>query len=98
MIREAKRILAEKFGVPDDAIAQLEAELRIYPVEPMPSAPAPIPVADPDDGWVLASALAAGVNALVTGDRHLLTLRDQVSDLRIVTPRELWDEIDLGSR
>ena len=53
--------------------------------------PAPIPptiVADPSDDYVLACALAAKVDLIVSGDRHLLDLGGEYQGIRIVTPAE----------
>jgi predicted nucleic acid-binding protein len=50
-------------------------------------APAPIPTtvqADPDDDHVLACALAARADLIVSGDRHLLDL-GMYRSIRIVT-------------
>jgi len=40
---------------------------------------------------VLASALLAKADILVTGDKDLLALSKTVKELRIFTPRECWD-------
>ena len=46
-------------------------------------------VRDPDDLWVLASALAGGSEVLVTGDQDLLVLHGTVP-LPVLSPRGLW--------
>ena len=46
---------------------------------------------DKDDLWVLASALAANAEVLVTGDRDLLEVSAQVPGLRITDPRGFWN-------
>lgn len=56
----------------------------------MPTTPSPIPVADPDDAWVLASAEAGEVELLVTGDGDLLAVADACGFL-IRAPRGAWD-------
>lgn len=45
---------------------------------------------DPDDDAILATALAASVNFVVTGDRHLLDLK-QWQDIMIVNPRQFLE-------
>ena len=50
--------------------------------------PLPIPVCrDVDDDWILATAVAAQAEYLITGDNDLLTLKTHAG-VSIVTPRE----------
>jgi len=44
---------------------------------------------DADDDVVLGTAIAAGADAIVTGDRDLLDLRS-FRDIAIVSPRSFW--------
>jgi len=57
--------------------ASLARVIRPAPIEP-------IVLADPDDDAVLACALAARVDVIVSGDGHLLALR-QVQGIRVAT-------------
>ena len=43
---------------------------------------------DPDDDYVLAYALVGGADFLVTGDKDLLVLNGQISDLTMLTPAQ----------
>ena len=52
----------------------------------------PVILADPDDDAVLACALAAHSDLIVSGDNHLLVLK-QYEGIRIVTATELVEEI-----
>lgn len=52
----------------------------------------PVILADPDDDAVLACAIAASSEVIVSGDSHLLTLK-RYQDIRILTARELVTEI-----
>jgi predicted nucleic acid-binding protein len=58
--------------------------------EEFPSLTGPVPAVtgDEDDDFILAQALIAGADYLVTGDKHLLALDGRVDPLRIVTPAE----------
>ena len=47
---------------------------------------------DPDDDAFIHAAIAAGSERLISGDPHLLSVRS-VGPLRIVTPREAFEEI-----
>jgi uncharacterized protein len=87
---ELERVMREKLRVPEAVIAAALELLREYPVA-VASEPLPRPrCRDKDDAIVLASAVAAGADVLVTGDRDLLVLAGKVS-LRILDPRGLWD-------
>ena len=103
VLEETRRVLTEKFGVPDEKADQIERLLRRRHVEPVPDpeSPAsdpPVEVRDPDDETVLASAIAAGAEILITGDKDLLDVADEVESLsaeslRIMTPRTFWEKI-----
>lgn len=103
VLEETRRVLTEKFGVPDEKADQIEGLLRRRHVEPVPDpgSPAsdpPTEVRDPDDEIVLASAIAAGAEILITGDKDLLDVADEVESLsaeslRIMTPRAFWEEV-----
>jgi predicted nucleic acid-binding protein len=49
-----------------------------------------IPLRDPDDLPILAAALAAGADVLVTGDNDLLSIRDH-APIPITDPRGFWN-------
>jgi putative PIN family toxin of toxin-antitoxin system len=81
----------ERDGLLEDARRFVQAHPKVALV------PSVAPVAnwvasDPDDDWVVQCALTAKAERIVTGDKALLELR-QVQDVRVVTPRELLDEI-----
>ncbi len=48
-----------------------------------------LPEIDPDDLSVLGTAVAAGCDCLVTGDKELLEL-GMIEDIPILTPSEFW--------
>lgn len=59
--------------------------------------PAPIPLtiaADPSDDQVLACALAANADLIVSGDKHLLGLGGRYQGIPIVTPAQAVQLID----
>ena len=108
VLEETRRVLTEKFGVPNEKVDQIERLLRRRHVEPVPDpeSPAsepPVEVQDPDDEIVLASAIAAEAEILITGDlitrdTDLLDVAGPVENLegmslRIMTPRTFWEEV-----
>jgi uncharacterized protein len=91
-LEELRRVLRDQFHAAPERVEAIEAELRAEAVVPRPLEPSPVPVRDPDDRWVLASALAANVEMLVTGDHDLLAVASAVP-LPIVTPRGCWERL-----
>jgi putative PIN family toxin of toxin-antitoxin system len=93
VLGELERILRTKLKVPPTLLERHLRSLRRYTIAPHAVAPSDIELRDPDDLPVLGAAIAAGVDVLVTGDRDLLAIADQVGSVRIVAPRELWELI-----
>lgn len=91
-LEELRRVLKERFLVSSEDVAEIEAALRAETVVPRPAEPSAIPVRDPDDRWVLACAIAAGADMLVTGDQDLLAVAD-ASPIPIVHPRGCWERL-----
>lgn len=89
---ELRRVLVERFGAPDPLVASVEAEPREQTIAPEPSSVPPFAVRDPDDARVLASAIAAGVDLLVTGDDDLLAVAG-AAPIPIVSPRGCWERL-----
>jgi putative PIN family toxin of toxin-antitoxin system len=91
-LRELRRVLVEKFRAPNALVASIESQLRDHTIIPVPAAPSAIIIRDPDDAWVLATALASEADMLVTGDQDLLAIAASVS-LPILTPRLAWEQL-----
>ena len=89
---ELERVLRVRFKVPSAKLAAVESELRDQTIVPKPAKPSPILVRDPDDRWVLASAVAGDADMLVTGDKELLAVA-AVSPIPIVNQRGCWDRL-----
>ena len=89
-LTEFRRVLRERFKAPPAEIALVEDQLRAHTIVGRPPAPSELPLRDPDDAWVLASALAGGAELLVTGDKDLLSVAER-APLPIVDPRGAWD-------
>jgi putative PIN family toxin of toxin-antitoxin system len=92
VLSELRNTLRAKFGVPETVIEEVLALLSTGPVQPTPQPPLPVAVRDPDDRLILAAALEAGADVLVTGDKDLLALKGQVA-IPITTPRGFWESL-----
>jgi putative PIN family toxin of toxin-antitoxin system len=88
VLEELKRVLRKKFHVPTETVFQIENFLRGYHVEPNPHEFPALQLRDHNDILVVASAINAEAEFLVTGDDELLRLED--APMRIVSPREFW--------
>lgn len=97
VLDELRRVLPTRFRLPAARMVEVEELLRAYEITERPRSPDAVTVRDPDDRWVLASARAAGVDVLITGDGDLLAVADQVP-FRILSPRAFWDEVRRGAR
>jgi putative PIN family toxin of toxin-antitoxin system len=89
---ELKRILRSRFKVSKGVIETVERELREQTIIPKPSHPSKLPIRDPDDRWVLASAIEGKAHLLVTGDKDPLDIADRVA-IPIVTPRQRQERL-----
>ena len=91
VLDELERVLSEKLGFDAEHWSDVESLLREVAVEEIPSpTSSPEPVSgDPDDDLILACAIEAPVDALVSGDtKHLLPLGEH-GDVRVVKPQVL---------
>ena len=83
---EALRVLSVKIKLSSEALDYVVAVLDRCERAPLSSEPSPVPVRDPDDARILADAVAAGVQILVTGDKDLLEIAEG-SPIPILSPR-----------
>jgi putative PIN family toxin of toxin-antitoxin system len=90
VLKELRRVLRTRIKLPARTVDAVEELLREYEVVPKPEKPAEAVVRDPDDRWVLAAALSAMADVLVTGDHDLLDL-GRNAPLRILDPRGFWN-------
>jgi putative PIN family toxin of toxin-antitoxin system len=89
VLRELRKALRLKLKLPPATVTAIEELLRESEVIPRPRTPSELEVRDPDDRWVLASAIAGRADVLVTGDRDLLEVAAR-SPVRIIDPRGFW--------
>jgi putative PIN family toxin of toxin-antitoxin system len=97
VLEEVERSLTKKMRVAREVAAGDMALLRDRHVQPTARAPKESPIRDPDDAQILATALAAGADLLVTGDRHFLDVRDRIQGITVTDPRGFW-EMHRGTR
>lgn len=75
ILAETLRVLRDKFRLAPEELSEAEDYIRtcakaVEPTETIDAVPS-----DPDDNRVLECAVAAGSDAIVTGDSHLLVLK-----------------------
>jgi putative PIN family toxin of toxin-antitoxin system len=84
---EVRRVLAEKFNWPTAMLQAVPPVLWTVGKLVVPDAAIDAVPGDPDDNRILECAVAAKAQFIVSGDRHLLTLR-HFDSIAIVTPRQ----------
>jgi uncharacterized protein len=95
VIAELERVLTEKLGFDSQRWQEVESLLGDLAVElvPAPVEAQEAVTGDPDDDLILACAIVAKVEVLVSGDRkHLLPVRER-DGVRIITPQTLLAEL-----
>jgi putative PIN family toxin of toxin-antitoxin system len=91
VLNELNRVLIEKLNVPENKVNDTLQFLRKYYVEPIPDKPSEVKVRDIDDRWVLESAMKSKADILVTGDKDLLDISENIQQLQIISPRDFWN-------
>lgn len=92
VLQEVERVLRDKFGVPPSTLAVARQVLESQTIVDRPGMPLDIAIRDPDDTWVLASAVAGGAELLITGDADLLAVATQ-SPIPVLSPRAFWERL-----
>lgn len=90
VLREVQKALSRRIKLPAATLEDILALLREQEVVPKPRQPSDLPIRDPDDRWILASAVAGRADVLVTGDQDLLDIANK-APLRVLNPRAFWD-------
>ena len=95
LLDELESTLRRKLAIeaPVEAFLQaLREHVRLVDPEPLP---APV-CRDADDDLVLATAVSARADRVVTGDQDLLVLQ-QYEGIRVVSPRQFLEWLDAGA-
>jgi putative PIN family toxin of toxin-antitoxin system len=90
VIGELRRVL-KRVGLPKRQIEEIVAFLSSYVTTTKLKKPARLPtVRDPDDARILAEAVGANADVLITGDKDLLLVAGE-SPISILSPRGFWE-------
>lgn len=92
VLKELKSVLRFKFGVSHDLIDDFIWLLQRDTVLTKPAQVPRVELKDKDDLLILAAAMAAGAEVLVTGDKELLNL-GHIEELEILSPRQFWKKL-----
>ena len=89
VLAELRVVLRRKLKLPETTIDEVESFLRRRAIIAATSVGHPSEDLDAADAAVLAEAVSASADVLVTGDGELLNVAD--SPVKVVSPRGLWD-------
>jgi len=92
LITELKRVLKQKFSVPDDLIGEVIELIQRDAQLAIPSDFPDVKIQDKDDLAILSSAINGKADIFVTGDQELLELR-KLENMEIVSPRMFWEKL-----
>jgi putative PIN family toxin of toxin-antitoxin system len=92
VLQEVRRILSMKFGVPEPLIAEYLELIGQDAIVAEPEDLPDLPIQDQNDAEIVAAALSAGAQVLVTGDHELQGLK-HIGKVRIMSPRAFWAEL-----
>ena len=93
VLKELARILRRKMKMPPVTIEEADTFLRqegtVVSVESIPELRV---IRDPDDRQIIAEALAGGADLVVSGDRDLLDVAEELP-IEVVSPRGFWEKL-----
>ena len=81
-----------KFGVPEQLITEYLELIGQDAIVAEPEDLPDLPIQDQDDAAIVAAALGARAEVLVTGDHELQSLKS-IGKVRIISPRAFWEEL-----
>jgi putative PIN family toxin of toxin-antitoxin system len=92
ILAETQNVLARGFKVPEETVIEIIALLRRQEMVITPATLPQLSIRDLDDLPVVAAAIEAKADYLVSGDKDILSLIS-LNDIKIATPREFWTVI-----
>ena len=90
VIAETCKALAQRIGLAEPLVAEVEHFLRSQNVAAEPAELPDVSIRDQQDLHMLASAIAGRAEVFVTGDRDFLEASREIP-IRVVTPRGFWE-------
>lgn len=93
ILAELARKLKEKFGFPDNEIAEIRESIVVTAEIVEPAEVPPESCRDPNDLPVLGAAVAGRADVLITVDKDLLDLKAH-SGIPIIKPGEFWKRVE----
>jgi len=97
VLTELKRVLRKKMRVPNVVIDEYDALLRRESRVVSKAKAFVVAIRDKSDIPALSEAIAGNAEILITGDRDLLDIAEQLP-LQILTPREWWEQLRRDGR
>jgi putative PIN family toxin of toxin-antitoxin system len=92
LLSELKQVLVQKFGVPDDLVAEVIELIQQDALISIPSDLLDVEIHDKDDVIILSSAINGKADLFVTGDKELLELHN-IRSMEIISPRMFWEKL-----
>jgi putative PIN family toxin of toxin-antitoxin system len=92
VLKEVRRILRIKFGVPEQLSAEYLELIGQEAIVAEPQDLPDLPIEDQADAAIVAAAIIAKADVLVTGDHELQGLKS-IREVRIISPRAFWEEL-----
>lgn len=92
VLTELSRVLSRKMGMPQATIAEAEAFLRREASVVSQGVDSRVSIRDKDDVVILGQAVEALADVLVTGDRDLLDMTEDVP-VDVLSPRGFWGRL-----
>jgi putative PIN family toxin of toxin-antitoxin system len=92
ILSETQDVLARGFKVPEETVIEIIALLRRQEMVITPATLPQLSIRDRDDLPVVAAAIEAKADYLVSGDKDILSLIP-LNHIKIATPREFWTVI-----
>ncbi|NCJ08720.1 putative toxin-antitoxin system toxin component, PIN family [Synechococcales cyanobacterium C] len=89
LLTEFEEKLKHKFKTPPDIVREAKDLLGGHMERVIPSPLDRVVCRDPDDHWVLATAVVGRCGCIITGDKDLLILKS-FQDIVILSPSEFW--------